>query len=271
MIGPQRLAAVEASMLIGTGMRVLLLDQDADTCARVVAAIDQDRGFVLAGKCREWPACEVLLERFVPELLIASMRHLPPQFLGDLTGLEFPVVVGLRTEDDGIGLCSGMYDSIAVPAELQHICRMLDRVRYEVYRRKAAELSTLFQRYMECATKGSQYLSRFRVEDQDQILEIEIEDVLFVAADGNYIRIHTNSNTYEIRETMNRISAKLDPSRFARAHRSYIVNLTHVQDVVTKEGSATFVRLSNGIEVPVGPNYRDGFDGTSHLRTRLTA
>jgi two-component system LytT family response regulator len=271
MIGLQRLAGAEAGILAGRGMRVLLLDQDAQSCARVIAAIDQDSGFVLAGNCREWPACEVLLDRFVPELLIASTRHLPPHFLGNLSGLEFPVVVGLRTEDDGIGLCGGVYDSIVVPAELPHICRMLDRVRYEVYRRKAAELSTLFQRYMESATKGGQYLAKFRVEDQDQILEIEIEDVLFVAADGNYIRIHTNSKTYEIRETMNRISAKLDPSRFARAHRSYIVNLTHVQDVVTKEGSPTFVRLSNGIEVPVGPNYRDVFDGTVHLRTRLTA
>ncbi len=271
MIGPQGLAAVEAGILTGRGMRVLLLDQDAQTCATVVAAIDQDRGFVLAGNCREWAACEVLLDRFVPELLIASTKHLPPHFLGNLSGLEFPVVVGLRTKDDGIGLCGGMYDSIAVPAELQHICRMLDRVRYEIYRRKAAELSTLFQRYMECATDGGQHLSKFRVEDQDQILEIEIEDVLFVAADGNYIRVHTNSKTYEIRETMNGILARLDPSRFARAHRSFIVNLTHVQDVVTKEGSATFVRLSNGIEVPVGPNYRDAFDGTFRFRTRLTA
>ena len=166
MIGPQGLAAVEANFLMDRGMRVLLFDQDAETCARVVAAIDQDRGFVLAGKCREWPACEALLDRFVPEVLIASIRHLPPHFLGDLSGLGFPVVVGLRTDDDGRGLCSGMYDSIAVPAESQHICSILDRVRYEIYRRKAAELSTLVQRYMECATKGGQHLSKFRVEDQ---------------------------------------------------------------------------------------------------------
>jgi len=70
---------------------------------------------------------------------------------------------------------------------------------------------------------------------------------------------------------MTGISARLDPSRFARVHRSFIVNLSHVRDVVTKEGSAAFVRLSDGMEVPVGPNYREEVNGILHLRNRLTA
>jgi hypothetical protein len=249
-------------------MRVLLFDQDAETCRKVVAAIDHDRGYVLAGVCRDWPGCEVLLDRFVPELLIASMSHIPSEFLERLSALEFPVVVGLVSEDDGLGSRGEMYDILAAPPAPEHICRLLARVRFEIYRRQAAELSTLLQRYMECAIKGGQYLSKIRVEDEDQILEIEVEHVLFVAADGNYIRVHTNSKAYEIRETMTGISARLDPSRFARAHRSFIVNLAHVHSVVMKEGSSTFVRLRNGMEVPVGPNYREEFEGTVRPRNR---
>ena len=271
MIGPQALTGVDASTIIGRGMRVLLFDPDAEICAKVIAAIDHEHGFVLAGECREWPACEVLLDRLVPELLIASVRHLPPQFLEDLSTLEFPVVVGLRAEDDSLTIRGGIYDALVVPPEPEHTCRLLARVRFEIYKRKAAELSALLQRYMECATRNGQYLSKLRVEDGNQIVELEIDRVLFVAADGNYIRVHTNSKAYEIRETMTGISARLDPSRFARTHRSFIVNLAHVHDVVTNEGSSTFVRLSNGMEVPVGPNYRGEFEGTVHQRNRLTA
>lgn len=271
MIGPQALTGIEAGILMGRGMRVLLFDQDAETRAKVIAAIDQEPGFVLAGECREWRACEALLDSFVPELLIAGVKHIPRQFLEDLSALEFPVVVGLRADDDGLRILGGMYDTLLLPLEPDHICSLLARVRLEIYRRQAAELSALLHRYMECATKCAQYLSKLIVEDEDQMLEIEIERVLFVAADGNYIRVHTNSKAYEIRETMTGISSRLDPSRFARAHRSFIVNLAHVHDVVTKEGSTTFVRLSNGTEVPVGPNYREEFDGTVHMRNRLTA
>jgi hypothetical protein len=271
MIGRQGSAAVETRILMGRGMRVLLFHEDPEICATLGAAIDQDRGFVLAGQCREWPACERLLDRFLPELLIAGMRRVPPQFLEDSSASQFPVVVGLGAEDDRLEIRDGLYDTLLVPLEAEHICSLLARVRFEIYRRKAAELSALLGRYMECTTTDRRYLSMLKVEDEDQIQEIEIEHVLLVAADGNYIRVHTISKAYEIRETMAGISARLDPSKFVRAHRSFIVNLAHVHGLVTKEGSTAFVRLSNGMEVPVGPNYREKFDSTVHLRNRLTA
>ena len=164
-----------------------------------------------------------------------------------------------------------MYDSVRIRSEPEHIRSLLRRVQFEIYKRKADELSSLLQRYMACATRSQQYLSWLRIGDEEQTQDIPVDQVLLIAADGNYVRVHADGRTYEIRETMTGISAKLDPSRFARVHRSFIVNLSYVRDLVTKETSAAFVRLNDGMEVPVGPNYRQDFESAIQMRDRWSA
>jgi DNA-binding LytR/AlgR family response regulator len=67
---------------------------------------------------------------------------------------------------------------------------------------------------------------------------------------------------------MSGLTSKLNPEQFARVHRSFIVNRAYVTSVLRKEGAATAVLLSNGVEIPVGPNYRaevDCFESYSRL------
>jgi len=267
MMRPQE---ITISVQMPRGMRVVLFDKNADVRAKVRAAIERDGGFVLAGESRDWQDCEVLLERFVPELLLASVTQVPSKFLETLSDTEFPVLVGLRGESNGLVTHCGLYDTLQVPSEPEHVCGLLGRVRSEIYRRKADELAFLVERYVACVGKsGAQYVSTLQVEDDQQTQSIAIEHVLLIAADGNYIRVHAKGKTYEIRDTLTRIAAKLDPLRFVRVHRSFIVNLSHV-DAVPKE-SPNLVKLSNGMEVPIGPNYRDEFESILGRRDRLSA
>jgi len=269
MTGPH-IVTFEAGIQIARGMRVVLLDQDAAVRARVRTAIDEDHGFVLAGESRQWPECEAMVDCFVPELLIANLTQVPAKFLERLSGAEFPVLVGLGEEGNRFAARRGLFDALTVPPEPHQVRSLLWRVRREIYRRKADGLAILLQSYLACAGKIEHYLSHLNVEDEEQTKEVALDQVLFLAADGNYVRVHTEGNTYAIRDTMTGISSKLDSSRFLRVHRSFIVNLSYVLEVVTKE-SAAFARLSNGVEVPVGPNYRREFDSVLQRRNRLSA
>jgi hypothetical protein len=250
-------------------MRVVLLDEDAEVRAKVRAAIEWDYGFVVAGESWEWLGCEILLDRFDPELLVARVNQVPAKFMETLSATEFPVLVGLRRESNGFGSQGSVYDTLQVPLEVERVRSLLDRVRSEIYQRKAGELSFLVERYLACsATGGTQYLSKLRVEDEGQITEIDIEHVSLIAADGNYIRVHANNRTCEIRNTLTGIAAKLDTERFARVHRSFIVNLSHVLSVSMK-GSSAAVTLSTGMEVPIGPNYREDFESILRRHSQI--
>ncbi len=263
--------SVEPRVGMDRGMRVVLFEQDAAIRGKVRAALDEDHGFVFAGESQAWLECEALLDRFVPELLIAHLTQLPRQFVESLSESLFPVLVGLQGEADVSGTPGGRYDSLLLPTEAGKIRSLLARVRFEIYRRKAAELSSLLERYMAYEAKGSPYISSLEVDDENRTQEIDLQHVVAIAADGNHLRVYTGSQTFKIRDTMTGISARLDPSRFARVHRSFIVNVSHVLDMVAGEGAAAVLRLSDGMEVPVGPNYREPIGGILRLRDRLKA
>jgi len=138
----------------------------------------------------------------------------------------------------------GLYDTPQGSPDPERVRYVLGRVRSEIYRRKADELSFLVERYVACAANvGTRFLSKLPVEDGEQIQEIEVEHVSLIAAEGYYVRIHANDRTYEIRETLTGIAAKLDAERFARVHRSFIVNPSYVLSVPTKDSPA-FVKLA---------------------------
>src|SRR5208282_1602050 len=247
MMTLQGVGSVQACINLGKGMRIVLFDQDAQVRAKLRATIDEHQGFVLAGESQAWSECEALLDRFVPELLIARMTQVPRQFLESLSESLFPVLVGLQDEADVLGRLGGRYDSLLLPPEAGNIRSLLARLQFEIYQRKAAELSSLLERYMAYEAKGGQYISSLKVDDENQTQEIALEHVVVIAADGNHLRVHTGSQTFKIRDTMTGISARLDPSRLARVHRSFIVNLSHVLDLVAGEGAAAVVQLSNGM------------------------
>jgi hypothetical protein len=271
MMGRQASKSEQTGIPSIRGMRVVLFDRDATTLACVRDAIAGDRSFVLAGESREWDECEVLLDRFLPELLIASVEQVPAPSLRQLSSSAFPVLVGLSAEQDRAAHGGRVFDTLRQHPPPEDVRGLLRRARFEIYRRKADQLCSLLQCYMASAGNAARYLSRLKVEEGNQEHDMALEHVLYIAADGNYLRVHTHGRAYEIRETMTGISTRLDPSRFVRVHRSFIVNLSHVLEVLTREGSAAFARLSNGMEVPVGPNYREEFDSVVNMRNRLSA
>jgi two-component system, LytTR family, response regulator len=270
MYSIERAQSVAATACTVRGMRIVSFDPDVDVHVRLRSTVAQEPDFILVGESRDWSECEVLLDRFVPELLVANMAQLPSQFLEGLSSSAFPILLGLQPIDRG-QTGTRAYGILPMTLDSEHVHDLLDRVRCEICRRKADELSTLLGQYMACVGRCGQYLAELKVEDGGHAKIIELDRVLSFSADGNYVRVHASERAFEIRETMTGISAKLDPSRFARVHRSFIVNLSQVRDVVTRDGSSTFVILSNGMEVPVGPNYRDEFGNAAQMRTRLIA
>ena len=247
------------------GMRVVILEPNADFRDGLQCVLEQSPGFRLVGDSCNWDECLVLLETHLPELLITRATCVPQPGQDFGCRAEFPVVMALRPKY-GETLAAA-FETIDLPMDPDRLSVAMERVRTEIYRRKLEEISSLFGRYMDYSRGVHRFLNVVKVEDGGNT-EIPAENVVFVAADGNYVRLHTGEDIHEIRETMSGMTSKLDPAQFARIHRSFIVNRANVAGVLRKEGAATAVLLSNGTELPVGPNFRaevDSFEGCSRL------
>ena len=88
-------------------------------------------------------------------------------------------------------------------------------------------------------------LKRLRVKTGDKIVLVDIEDVLYFEAKDKYTFLHTSEQEHLIDMTLAELEEKLDKENFVRIHRSTIVNLKHVREMVKWFGGKYKVRLRN--------------------------
>lgn len=72
---------------------------------------------------------------------------------------------------------------------------------------------------------------RIFVRHREKMIKIIVADILFIEADRNYCRIFTRTKEYLLSITLKTIEEKLPGHIFLRTHRSYIINLTHIDEV----------------------------------------
>jgi two-component system LytT family response regulator len=104
------------------------------------------------------------------------------------------------------------------------------------------------------------YLDRVFVKDQGRLVHLPIREIEALEAMGNYVKIHARSRTFVVRASLTSIEGRLSPALFLRAHRSHIVNLTRINELVfEKHGDFTII-LQSGHTLPLSRVYRDRFD-----------
>jgi len=109
------------------------------------------------------------------------------------------------------------------------------------------------------------YASRLIVRSGPKIQLVCVDDVEWIAAAGDYTELHARNGVHLLRETMNTMEKKLDPSKFARIHRSKIVSLACILELRTIDNREYVLTLSDGSQHRSSRTYADRID--SWIRT----
>jgi two-component system LytT family response regulator len=248
---------------VPTGIRVVLLESDGYNLSKLRTVVSGEREFVIAAQCTSWPDCRQMMEEMLPELLIARADLIPDGWSGEReTSFAFPVVVAVDGFQSSASQGYEIIDRVTMPLDSATVQHAIARARSEILSRKAAELSYLLNCYALEAALGTLSVTGadFSAIPQDRdILSADLENVLYLQADRNYIRVHTVSGRYEVRDTMNHVLSRLDPDIFVRIHRSVIINLVRLKDVVWFNDVPVSAILEGGARMRIGPNYRGAF------------
>jgi len=100
---------------------------------------------------------------------------------------------------------------------------------------------------------------RFLVRKLGRDFLIAAEDIEWLQAAGNYVNLRVRGHDYPLRSTLAGIEGRLDPGRFVRVHRSYIVNLTRVASIEPLDSGDARLHLHDGTVLPCSRTHRDGF------------
>jgi len=96
---------------------------------------------------------------------------------------------------------------------------------------------------------------------------VEVSDIDWIEASGNYAILHVGWETFEIRSSLARLEAELDPKRFVRVHKSHVVNISRVAEVVPWVSGDWRIRLQDGAEVNLSRRYRQRFEALAPVKT----
>jgi two-component system LytT family response regulator len=105
------------------------------------------------------------------------------------------------------------------------------------------------------------YLSRLAIRSGDRTIFLAMGEVEWIEAAQNYVRVHAGNVAHMLHVPMNTIETSLDPERFLRIHRSYIVNLQHVKRLWTLAHGQYVLELASGERLETGRTYAQAVRG----------
>jgi hypothetical protein len=96
---------------------------------------------------------------------------------------------------------------------------------------------------------------------------VEVAAIDWIEAAGNYAVLHVGGESFEIRSSLARLEGELDPRRFVRVHKSHIVNIARVAEVVPWVGGDWRLRLQDGAELGLSRRYRERFEALAPVKS----
>ena len=240
-------------------IRVMVADADAVTC-RLIGSVLQD-------------APDVTLDYVDQTALIAAIHTRPP----DIVILDIHTPVIRRAESwESLGIAAPpativtAYDArsaspfasranglLVKPFDAEEFQSALDLAKSQIARlRLEAQARAVALAGQQQVLPSAPFLHRLAIEEGERIVLVRTADIEWMQASGNQIRLHVGKTSHLLRQSMKKLHALLDPSRFLRVHRNAIVNLDHVAEFHLPTMGNMFVELRSGFCLPLRKSSR---------------
>lgn len=146
-------------------------------------------------------------------------------------------------------------DYILKPFSEARVRRSIDRVRQRLASMKQAHLSQQVEQLVQRFDSRSHKVTRISVESKGRILILDPNQILFLKAENKGITVYTRDKSYLLhgQSSLDDLNDKLTPYNYFRTHRSYLVNLTTIKEVIPWFSGRYLVALADdqATEIPV--------------------
>jgi DNA-binding LytR/AlgR family response regulator len=92
---------------------------------------------------------------------------------------------------------------------------------------------------------------RIFIRNNNKLIKVMLDDILYVEADRNYCKITNDAQTFLVVSPLNKLCEKIDPRLFVRIHRSFVVNFAKLDAV-----AESFVEVKGKL-IPIGKQYKE--------------
>jgi two-component system, LytTR family, response regulator len=211
--------------------RAVIVDDEPLARERIRTLLADSPDWAVAAECRDGLEAVAAIERERPDLVFLDIQM--PELDGfevlDALGPTVPAIIFVTAFDEFAlrAFEVSAVDYLLKPIDPTRFQQALDRARTRMSA-KVQDASVQLEQLVQLWRARQHLATRFVVRDGGTISFVKVEDVDWIDAAGNYVRLHATGRAYLVRDTMKAVEARLDPAAFVRVHRSAIVNIDRV-------------------------------------------
>jgi two-component system, LytTR family, response regulator len=240
-------------------LRVLVVDDEAASCRKVRSHLSGKRDIVIVGEAANGLEAVDAIQRLQPDLVFLDIQ------MPGMNGFEVIATIGIDTMPAVIFVTA--FDEYALNAfDVEAIDYLLKPIRKDRFDRAlkraferihASRISDRDQlaRLLDRVHPPDRYLQRIVVREGDRLFFVPAGRIVRISADGNYVQIHTPDGVHMIRETISRMEGRLNPEQFVRIHRSEIINIDCVKEILPLFHGDHRIILKNNEECHLSRRY----------------
>ena len=232
-------------------LRVLIVDDEAPARAFLAELLEGMEGVEIAGQAANGFEAVRIAEETPPDLLLLDIEM--PRLSGfevlELLGDRIPAVFVTAHDDQALRAFElHAVDYVLKPVEPERLEQAVDRAR----RRIAAGGAAPTGRQLATAARPERrYLERVLVREEGRIHVLAAPAIDYVEADGDNVVLVAAGKRHRKAERLKDLEAVLDPDRFVRIHRSYLLNIERLARLELYAKDSWLAILAGGTKLPV--------------------
>jgi len=254
-------------------IRVLIVDDEPLAREGVSLHLQDEKEFSIVGECENGSDAIRSILSLKPDLIFLDIKMLK------VNGFDVVNAVGSEHMPPVIFLTA--YDEYAIQAfnthAIDYLLKPIDKTRFKEslehardqilknsISQRSAQLTQLLSQTQGLSTVKPVNQTSSLVENERLVIRsnghvylLKSEDIYWIEADGDYITVHTPQKSHLVRETMKNMEARLNEQGFQRVHRSSIVNLNYVRELISLDSGDYQIILRDSTSVKLSRNYRD--------------
>ena len=246
-------------------VRTVIADDERLARQKLLILLEEEPQVKVVAECQDGRQAVAAIRALRPDLLLLDIQ-MPDldgfQVLSEISPEEMPVVVFTSAYDEYAirAFEAHALDYLLKPFDQQRLHHAVERARAEVHKTTEREIThrilTLLSQVRSVTPPASRPESRLVIKANGRVVFLDLDSIDWVEAAANYVRLNVGKESYLFREMIGRVAERLDASHFVRIHRSTIVNIRKIKELIPVNSGEYVVVLKSGKELSCSRGYR---------------
>lgn len=248
-------------------MKALVIDDEELARRRILNLLEDVAEIEVIGECTNGKTAIASINKLNPDLIFLDIN------MKDMNGFQVlqkvsitpkPIVIFVTAYDNYAlkAFDVDAFDFLLKPFKDQRFFRTIDKVMRTSQKEADAQFEVRMEELLEVYSKKgkeSGKILKLPIKQGNKTILVDPSEIRYIMASGYYAEIYIENKKYLLRETLSNLEEILDGNSFLRIHRSTIINLSYVKEIVHSEFSEIDVRMTDHKLLHISKSHKKEF------------